>query len=129
MQPSLNEDTTYIEEQEEKPDFFAESKSILQSYINERIALIKLQAVEKISVTAGAVITGVVLFVLALFLLAFISITLGFILSNWLDSRAAGFGIVAGIYLLFVLVVAFFGKQLFGNAITQKMIQTFFKKK
>ncbi len=129
MQPSLNEDTTYIEEPEEKPDFFAETKDLFQSYISERITLVKMQVAEKVSVTAAGVITGVVLLVLGLFLLIFVSITLGFLFSNWLQSRAAGFGIVAGIYLLLVLIVLFFGKQLFGNAITHKMIQSFFKKK
>lgn len=129
MQPPLNEDTIYIHEAEEEPDFFAESKSLFQSYLNERIALLKLQVAEKVSVTAGAIVMGVVLAVLGLFLLLFISITLGFLLSNWLGSRAVGFGIVTGIYLLLVLIVAFFGKQVFGNAITQKMIQSFFKKK
>ncbi len=133
MQPSLNEDTIeeaiYTEDPKKKPNFFAETKSLFQSYLNERIALVKLQAAEKISVTAAAVITGVVLFVLAIFLLIFVSITLGFAFSYWFDSRIAGFGTVAGIYLLLMLLVVFFGKNLFGNAITQKLIQSFFKKK
>ena len=128
MQQPLN-DTIDIEEQQDKPNFFAETKKMFQSYISERITLVKLQAAEKISVTAAAVITGVVLLVLGLFLLIFISITLGFAFSYWFGNRIAGFGAVAGIYLLLVLLVVFFGKKLFGNAITQKLIQSFFKKK
>ena len=132
MQQPLNDhitDATYTEEPEEKPNFFAETKNLFQSYIGDRVTLVKLQVIEKLSVTAAAVVMGVLLFIFGLFLLTFVSITLGFLFSHWLDSYAAGFGIVAGIYLLLILVVIFFGKRLFGNAVTHKLIQSFLKKK
>lgn len=132
MQQPLNDkitDAAYAEEPEQKPNFFAETKNLFQTYFGDRFTLIKLQAVEKLSVTAGAVVTGVLLAVFGLFLLIFVSITLGFLFSQWLDSYAAGFGIVTGIYLLIVLLLLFMGKRLFGNAVTHKLIQSFFKKK
>ena len=133
MQPFLKEDTiedAIIEEEpQERPDFFTETKQLFQSYISERTALLKLQVAEKISVTAAAVVSGILLFFLAIFLLIFVSITLGFLFSRLFDNYAAGFGVVAGIYLLLILVVVFFGKSLFGNAVTKKMIESFFKKK
>lgn len=129
MQQPLNDDTTRLDEAQEQPNFFTETKNRFQAYISDRITLVKLQAVEKISVAVAAIISGVLLLVFGLFLLIFISITLGFLFSHWLDSYAAGFGIVAGIYLLLVLMIGFFGKKLFGNAITHKMIQNFLKKK
>lgn len=128
MQQPLN-DTEHIAEPQEMPNFFTETKNLFQSYIGDRIALVKLQAVEKVSTIAASIVTGVLLVLFGLFLLIFVSITLGFLFSGWLDSYAAGFGIVAGIYLLLVLIIVFFGKRLFGNAITQKIIQNFFKKK
>ncbi len=128
MQQPLN-DTTYIAEPQEESDFFSETKDLFQSYISDRIALIKLQAAEKLSVTAAAIVSGILLAVFGLFLLAFVSITLGFLLSDWLESYAAGFGIVAGIYLLLIIIIIYFGKSLFGNTITQKIIQSFFKNK
>ena len=129
MQQPINNDTTRLEDAQEKPNFFTEIKDRFQAYVTDRLTLVKLQAVEKISVAAAAIISGVLLMVLGLFLLIFVSITLGFLFSHWLDSYAAGFGIVAGIYLLLVLLVVFFGKKLFGNAITHKLIQNFLKKK
>ena len=129
MQQPINDDTTRLEDAQEKPNFFTELKDHFQSYVADRITLVKLQVAEKISVAVAAVISGVLLIVFGLFLLIFISITLGFLFSHWLDSYAAGFGIVAGIYLLLVLLVAFFGKKLFGNAVTNKLIQNFLKKK
>ncbi len=129
MQQPLNNDTTRLEDAQEKPNFFTELKDRFQAYVSDRITLVKLQAAEKISVAAAAIISGVLLLVFGLFLLIFISITLGFLFSHWLDSYAAGFGIVAGIYLLLILIVVFFGKKLFGNAVTHKLIQNFLKKK
>ena len=129
MQQPLNQDTTSFEEAQEEPNFFTQTKERFQAYLGDRIALVKLQAVEKLSVAAAAIISGILLVVFGLFLLIFISITLGFLFSHWLDSYAAGFGIVAGIYLLLVLMVVFLGKKLFGNAVTHKIIQSFFKKK
>ncbi len=129
MQQPLNDNTTYIEEPKEKPNFFTEIKDRFQAYISDRITLVKLQAIEKISVAIAAIISGVLLLVFGLFLLIFISITLGFLFSNIFHNYAAGFGIVAGVYLLLILLVIFFGKKLFGNAIIHKIIQSFLKKK
>src|SRR5579875_2954776 len=129
MQQPLNNDTPHLDDAQEKPNFFAELKDRFQAYVSDRITLVKLQAVEKISVAVAAIISGILLLVFGLFLLIFISITLGFLFSHWLDSYAAGFGIVAGIYLLLILLVIFFGKKLFGNAVTNKLIQNFLKKK
>ena len=129
MQQPLNDTAHIIEEPQEKPNFFTETKNQFQSYIEDRITLIKLQVAEKVSVTVAAVVSGFLLAIFGLFLLIFISITIGFLFSNLFHSYAAGFGVVAGIYLLLILLVVFFGKQLFGNAVTQKIIQSFFKKK
>ena len=132
MQQPLNNNITdaeYAEGSEAQPNFFAETKNLFQSYLGDRFTLVKLQMIEKLSVTAAAVVMGVLLLVFGLFLLVFISITLGFLFSNWLDSYAAGFSVVAGIYLLLVLFVIFYGKRLFGNSVTHKLIQSFFKKK
>lgn len=128
MQPSLN-DTMQTEEPKETPNFFTDTKNLFQSYLGDRFTLIKLQAVEKISVIAAAVVSGVVLFILGLFFLIALTVMLGFLFGHLVDSNWLGFAIVAGIYLLLILIVVFFGKKLFGNAITHKLIQSFLKKK
>lgn len=128
MQPSLN-DTAQAEEPKEKPNFFTDTKNLFQSYLGDRFALIKLQAVEKVSTITAAVISGVIIAVLGLFFLIALTVMLGFLFGEIVNSIWLGFAIVAGIYLLLILIVAFFGKKLFGNAITHKMIQSFLKKK
>ena len=116
-------------EQEAAGNFFKDTIDLIKQYVSDRIALIKLQSVEKISMVAASIASGIVLAVLGLFFLVFFSITLGFLFSHWLDSETAGFGIVAGIYLLLIIIIVVFGKKIFGNLITKKIIQNSFKKK
>lgn len=116
-------------EQEPDSNFFTDTIDLLKKYISDRITLIKLQSIEKISTIAAGIASGITLAVLGLFFLVFFSITLGFLFSYWLNNEAAGFGIVAGIYLLLIIIVLVFGKKIFGSLITQKIIQNFFKKK
>lgn len=128
MQPHPNSihDTM---EQPQEPDFFTETKDLLKKYISDRITLVKLLAIEKVSTIAAGIVSGVILLVLVLFFLVFASITLGFFLAHLLDSNTAGFGIVAGIYLLLLIIIIAFGKKMFGNLVTKKIIQNSFKKK
>lgn len=130
MQQQRNDTTTTIHtDEQEELSFFEETKELLKSYVGDRIALIKLQGIEKVSTVAAGIASGVTLAVLGLFFLIFFSITLGFLFAHWLNSYAAGFGIVAGIYLLLIVIVVVFGKSIFGSLVTQKIIQNFFKKK
>src|SRR3954453_969712 len=114
---------------EQESDFFTDTINLLKQYISDRITLVKLQSIEKISTLAASIASGVTLAVLGLFFLIFFSITLGFLFASWLDSNTAGFGIVAGIYLLLIIIIVVFGKKIFGNLITKKIIQNSFKKK
>src|SRR3954454_23450178 len=114
---------------EQESNFFTDTIDMLKQYISDRITLIKLQSIEKVSTIAASIASGVTLAVLGLFFLVFFSITLGFLFSSWLDSETAGFGIVAGIYLLLIIIIVVFGKKMFGNLITKKIIQNSFKKK
>src|ERR1700712_3281457 len=126
QQEAYNEQST---SSEQGSNFITDTINLLKQYINDRITLVKLQSIEKISTLAAGIVSGVTLAVLGLFFLIFFSITLGFLFSSWLDSNTAGFGIVAGIYLLLIIIIVVFGKKMFGNLITKKIIQNSFKKK
>ena len=114
---------------EQESNFFTDTINQLKQYINDRLTLVKLQSIEKISTLAASIAAGVTLALLGLFFLIFLSITLGFLFASWLESNTAGFGIVAGIYLLLIIIIVVFGKKIFGNLITKKIIQNSFKKK
>lgn len=126
---TMADDAGFGAEEQSDSNFFTDTIDLLKQYVGDRITLVKLQSIEKISTVSASIASGVTLAVLGLFFLIFFSITLGFLFAYWLDSNIAGFGIVAGIYLLLIIIVVVFGKKIFGNLITKKIIQNSFKKK
>jgi len=93
-------------EEENKQAYFTSAKDQLESYVQDRLLLIKLQATEKSAKLIG-VLTGVLLIaILAFFVLFFVSIMAGYFFAEMLNSMYAGFGIVTGIYavLLGILI-------------------------
>ena len=87
-------------EEENKHAYFTSAKDHLESYVQDRLLLIKLQATEKSAKLIG-VLTGVLLIsILSFFVLFFVSIMAGYFFAEVLNSMYAGFGIVTGIYAI-----------------------------
>ena len=84
----------------------------LKQYINNRIALAKLEVIDSVSnmLSAGifVVVTGMVL----LMLLFVGSLSLGFFLGKWMDNTGIGFLLVMGIYILLLILLFAFRKQI-----------------
>lgn len=80
-------------------------KGDITELISTRIQLLRLEVYEKTSKVASTLIFGIIAVNLIFFTLLFAFIALGYLFSEWLNSLAAGFGMVVGIYLiLFVLL-------------------------
>ena len=77
----------------------------LTGYLDTRIDLIRLEIQEKVSSIFIGVVHGVLLALLGLMFLIFVSIFAGFALNSALNSPFWGFGIVAGVYLLLLVLV------------------------
>jgi len=77
----------------------------LTGYLDTRIDLIRLELQQKVSAALVGAIHGVTLAVLGLFFLIFLSVFAGLALNSALDSPFWGFGIVAGIYLVLLILV------------------------
>jgi len=80
-------------------------KPELLSYINRRLRLFKLDAYEKVSISASILGYGLIVFSILLVASFFILLGLAFFLSELLNSQAAGFGIMALASLLSLLIV------------------------
>lgn len=79
---------------------FGKLKDDLTAYVKLRLELLKLSTYERVGELTATLAYGLVLLFLAFFSVLFIFIALGFFLGELLDSTAAGFGIVAGIYMV-----------------------------
>ena len=77
----------------------------LTGYLDTRIDLIRLEIQQKLSTIFVSTIHGVTLAVLGLLFVVFLSIFAGLALNSVLNSPFWGFGIVAGFYLLLLILV------------------------
>ena len=79
--------------------------SHLTGYLDTRIDLIRLEAQQKLKEVFITVAHSATLAVLGIFFLIFLSVFGGLALNSALDSAYWGFGIIAGIYLLLLILV------------------------
>ena len=84
---------------------FRDLKDDVTTYAELKLELLKLNTYERIGKVIAILSYGLLLSALTLFTLLFVMLTIGFLLSKWLDSTAAGIGIVAAFYLMLVVVV------------------------
>ncbi len=113
---------------ENEEHFFAESKKKLEQYVKDRLLLLKMQAVEKISQVAAKLFSALVIAMLTFFVLLFISIMAGYFFADLTGSFYIGFGIVAALYLLLLLLVLKFRKAWIEKKVTDEIIETVFDK-
>ncbi|MBS1745177.1 MAG: phage holin family protein [Bacteroidetes bacterium] len=111
----------------DSPGHFDETKKKLKQYINQRILLMRMQATEKASRLASALITITIIVIVAIFILIFGSIAAGYWLSGLTGSYAIGFGCVALFYFLALLFIIFFLRKILLNLFVDRIIKYFFK--
>jgi hypothetical protein len=91
--------------EKEAEKIFRELKDDISTYAELKLELIKLNAYERTGKVIAFLSYGLLLSALIFFTVLFAMLTLGFLLSKWLDSTIAGFAIVAGLYLILILLV------------------------
>lgn len=100
----------------------------LTGYLDTRLDLVRLEIQQKVSTVFVGTIHGVTLAVLGLLFVIFVSIFAGLALNAALDSPYWGFGIVAGFYLLLlVLVLVGIDKTAFQGLANKVLKDTIYK--
>lgn len=77
----------------------------LKEYLENTKNITILKIVEKISSVIATVVTDGLMLIFAFFILLFASIGLGFYFGDLLDSTALGFLVLAGVYLLLIIIL------------------------
>jgi hypothetical protein len=111
---------------ENTPDiwqFLEENKQTLQEYIELKIELFNLKFIRKSSTIGGAIVWLMILAFLALLIMFFAGITIGFWLSTVFNSYVLGFAATTGIIVLITLILILLRKQLFINPIIRIMVR------
>ena len=97
-----------------------------KEYINTRLRLLKLGLVERSSRLIASLIVDGVKTILALFVIFFLSLALGFYLSDLLGSSSLGFLTTGGIFVLLIALVSAFEnplERLFMNLSIKRFLQ------
>lgn len=110
-------------------NFFEESKERVQEYVKDRILLLKLEAVEKISRLTATIVSGLLITIFSFFIILFVSIMVGYLIGEALHHAYWGFAIVAGIYVFLLILIVVLRKQLVERPIINAVIDVFFEKK
>ncbi|MGI4834467.1 MAG: phage holin family protein [Janthinobacterium lividum] len=102
--------------------------SHLTGYLDTRIDLVRLETQEKVKGVFVATVHGVALAMLGFLFVIFGSIYLGFALNQALESPSAGFGIVAGLYLVLAIIfVVGIDKKVFQGVADKLLNNTIYK--
>ena len=101
---------------------FEEMRNDIAKFITSTLELGKLEAYEKISLSASTILYGFILAATALFALLFILVTAGLYLGEVLQSIWLGFGIVAAFTLLVFLIILASGRP-FRKRFTSRVIR------
>ena len=95
----------------------------LKEYAETQIKLAKYEAIDRSAKFLPSFITDMVVAVSFVLTFLFLSLALAFLLSSWLGSYWAGFGCMAGIYLIIAIsIIAAKGK------IQKPLVDMFIKK-
>ncbi|MFD2513921.1 phage holin family protein [Pontibacter locisalis] len=100
----------------------------LMGYIDTRIDIIRLEIQEKLKATFVSLIHVVLLGIIAFMCVIFVSIFLGLLLNELLDSTFWGFGIVALFYIiLLIILIVGLDKKVFEGVADKAFDNTIYK--
>ena len=96
---------------------------IIKEYASKRVDLLKMEATEKGSLTVGTIIIVILLSFTALFFFILLNIGLGLLIGYYMGNYAWGVLIMAGIYLLLMLIIVL-AKKSIKNKVANKIIKS-----
>ncbi|NCB26582.1 MAG: hypothetical protein EOM62_14075 [Bacteroidia bacterium] len=113
-------------EEKKVSTLFEEMRKDISNFINSTLELGKLEVFEKISLSASAIVYGLMLGSALVIALLFILVTAGFYLGEMLQSYWMGFGIVAAFTLLITIIILIVGGP-FKKKFTSRVVRFLMK--
>jgi len=94
----------------------------IKEYASKRIDLLKIEATEKSSLSAGIITYFIVMLVAFGFFIILFNFGIAFLIGRALNNNSYGFLIVAGFYFLLMFIIAIFKKKIV-NGIADQVIK------
>ena len=110
----------------DKQSFFEDTQDLVESYVNNRLRLLKLQTAEKSSRMVTLMFAGLVTGILSFFILLFVSMMAAWFFAEKLHSQFYGFGIVALIYILLLVIAIWLRKKYLDKFIFHRVVKILF---
>lgn len=104
--------------EDQTTNFFKDYRNKVEEYVEDRLLLLRLKSVRKISTLIVQMVGAAFLALLSCFIILFVSIMLGFFLGHLLDSYYAGFGIVTLLFILTFVFSVIYRKKLMRKVIS-----------
>lgn len=114
---------------ETQEQFFKESGQKIEQYVQDRLLLLKLRTVEKISKLVAVMFAVLVVAVLVFFIFLFLSIMAGYYFAEITHSMFLGFGIVSAFYIIMLVTLIALRKSVLERMITNTVINILFEDK
>jgi len=112
----------------ETKQFFSNTKSMIEKYIDNRWLLFRMEVVEKSSPITTNILVGLGLLFCGICFLFFLSVLAAYAIGSLVDNTLAGFAIVSGLYLL--LIIGFWvGRHTIIRKISDLVIKIYFRNK
>lgn len=98
---------------------------VIKDYALKRVDLLKLEATEKGVVSAGFATVFIFIALFLIFFLILLNIGIAFLIGEALDNYGYGFLIVAGVYLLLIILMVVLMKPI-KDMVANKLIKIIF---
>ncbi len=113
----------------EKEGFFAETKDMVEEYVEDHLLLLKLQVTEKAAKASSFIFIAVVVSFISLILFMIITFIAGYYLSQLVDSYPGGFAIVGAFYLLVIFLVLYLNRRFIAKKVADRIVKFSFDNK
>ena len=107
----------------EKEGFFVQMKELMQEYVEDRLLLVKLQLTEKVAKASSMLFITLAVGFLSLLLFMIVSFIAGYLLSQAVDSYPVGFGILAAIYVVLIVLLLWVHKKYMAKIVADNVVK------
>lgn len=116
------------QEDEKQTEVFVDKiKQQLIDYTQLRLDLLKADFTEKIALIFSKLITGVIVFMMALMVILFGSIVMGLYFANIFGSLMLGFAIVTGFYVLLIIILMLVKNSVIQTPVANQIIDVMYE--
>jgi hypothetical protein len=122
--PESGDNESFIEERKEILEDLFER---VESYVKINVQIYKLRAVEVVAEAASSIMANILIAIIAILFFMMLNIGVAIWLGSLLNSLSHGYFILSGFYLLILIILWIFRKNMFKRSVTGGIIKQFEK--